>query len=706
MLRNLLTAILCVTLWTGTLVGQTPPATDQSPDVVKVYTELVQTDVMVFDKQGRFVRNLKREDFELRVDGKSQPIGFFDQIQAGSVDEAKKLAAARGVSSPDGKGAPPLDRGRTILFFVDDFHSSATSIFQARRLINQFIERDLGQNDEAEIVTASGQLGFLQQPTDNPTVLKLATERLASRTSMAKDLQRPRMSEYQALQIDRGDRDTLAYFADAIRAENRLAANVEEEVRRRASAILQQASVYSTITLSALESLIKSATAISGRKLLFLISDGFFIDTRNSDTTARMRLVTSAAARAGVVIYSIDARGLIATLNDASVERAVDTTGRLSRGEQGEIGASQDVLNAVAQDTGGRALFDRNDLYTAVDNGLKETASYYLLAWRPQRESDKNSKFRRLEVSVLGRPDLTVRLRKGFYDLEPEPATRTKATDKSGAEEVAQTELRKALMTPHPERGLPISIDARYLNTTRNTFALTSSIEIPGEFVAPAASAADGSQFEVIGAVFTDRGEVGDRFTQRLGRKPSADSAPRDLSYSHTTNLGPGLYQVRFAVRDLASGQIGTANRWIEIPDLSNRNLALSTLLLGERQNPADVTAASTSNNLASVPLSVSHRFKRNSYLRYVIFTYNASRSNDGQFDVAAQIFVLREGQPLATTALRKMPTDNVDDPARVAYAAELPLEGFPSGQYLLRFVVIDRISKTSASQQARFSIE
>ncbi|HXI24811.1 MAG TPA: VWA domain-containing protein [Pyrinomonadaceae bacterium] len=704
MLRNSLTTILCFALCVGMVVGQTPASSNQSPDVIKVYTELVQTDVMVFDKQGRFVKNLKREDFELRVDGKAQPIGFFDQIEAGSVDETRQLAAARGESAPSGKSALPLDRGRTVLFFVDDLHLSATSIFQARRLINQFVERDLGQNDEAEIVTSSGQLGFLQQPTDNRTVLRLATERLNSRTSMVKDLQRPHMSEYQALQIDRGDRDVMAYFVAELLAENRMMGNVEEEVKRRASAILHQAASYSTITLSALESLTKSCATISGRKLLFLISDGFFIDTRNSDTTTRMRMVTTAAARAGVVIYSIDARGLIATLDDASDKKPIDS--RLSRGGQGEIGASQDILNAVAQDTGGRALFDRNDLYTAVDNGLKETASYYLLGWRPQRESE-SSKFRRLEVSVVGKPDLTVRLRKGFYDLEAPAAERAKpATDKAATEEAAQKKLREALMTPHPERGLPLSIDTRFLNTAGQTFALTSSIEIPGDFVAPSSPTADGAQFEVVGAVFTDRGEVGDRFTLRLGRKPASDESLHDLSYSHTTNIGPGLYQVRVAVRNLATGQIGTANKWIEIPDLSKGSLTLSSLLLGERDTSIAVTATSPADNLASVPLSVSHRFKSGSFLRYVVFIYNASRAINAQFDCAAQVIVLREGQPVATTTLKKIATDNAVDPSRLAYAAELPLEGFHSGQYLLRFVVIDRLARTSALQQARFSIE
>ena len=705
MFRDKLISILFLFLSAGIVAGQTPPARDQSPDVIKVYTELVQTDVMVFDKQGRFVKNLKREDFELRVDGKPQPISFFDQVQAGSVNETRQLAAARGESLPSGNNTSPLDRGRTVLFFVDDLHLSATSIEQARRLITQFIERDLGQNDEAEIVTSSGLLGFLQQPTDNQTVLRLATERLNSHSSTVKDLQRPRMSEYQALQIDRGDRDVLAYFVAEMLAENRMMGNVEEEVHRRASAILHQASSYSTITLSSLEGLIKSCSTIPGRKLLFLISDGFFIDTRNSDTTSRMRLVTSAAARAGVVIYSIDARGLIATLEDASVDRAVDTSGRLSRGGQGEIGASQDVLNAVAQGTGGRALFDRNDLYAAVDNGLRETVGYYLLAWRPQRDSDRSTKFRRLEVSVVGKSDLTVRVRKGFYDLEPDAETKARViTEKPGAEEAAQTELRKALMSPHSERGLPISIDARYLNSTGNTFALTSSIEIPAELVATATT--ETVQFEVVGAVFNDRGEVGDRFTQRLGRKPSPDESSHELSYSHTTKLGPGLYQVRVAVRDLTTGQIGAANRWVEIPDLNKSTLALSSLWLGERQTSVAVSGTSPSDNLASVPLSISHRFRHGSFLRYVVFIYNAARAADGQFDVAAQVIVLREGQPVATTTLKKIPTDNVDHPSRLSYAAELPLENLPAGQYRLRFIVIDRVSKKSATQQARFYIE
>src|SRR6187397_3547851 len=101
---------------------QTPtPSPTPKDDVVRVYTELVQTDVMVFDKGGKFVNNLTAKDFELRVDGKPRTIQGFEQIAAGS-DEESQLAAARGATTINLKRPVPLDRGRIVFFYIDDFH--------------------------------------------------------------------------------------------------------------------------------------------------------------------------------------------------------------------------------------------------------------------------------------------------------------------------------------------------------------------------------------------------------------------------------------------------------------------------------------------------------------------------------------------------------------------------------------------------------
>jgi VWFA-related protein len=713
---TLFASLLLCAVTAGAQTPDNPKRPNQEDDVLRINTELVQTDVMVFDKQGRFVKDLKRENFELRIDGKPRPIGFFDRIQAGTSSEEAQLAAARGASSTNaGKnGLAPLDRGRPVFFFIDDLHMSTSSLNQARKLLTRFIDQNLKQNDEAEIATASGQLGFLQQLTDNKTVLRTAIGRLLARNGAAKDLQRPPMSEYQALQIDRGDRDTLGFFADQLIFENRMLGrtSAEDEVRRRAAMMLEQAAFYTTTTLSSLDDLIRSCAKLPGRKIIFFISDGFLIDTRHSDTTERMKVVTSAAARSGAVIYSIDARGLIATLADASTPSGVDTTGRLSRGGLGEISSSQDGLNALAHDTGGRALFNTNDLHLAVDNGLQETSNYYLLAWRPEPDANRGAKFRRLEVSLVDRPDLTVRVRRGFFDLEPPANAKGKESPEQKAQaQTAEAKLRKAIMAPVPAKEIPLSLSLNYIDTADKGASLTISMMIPGEFLSFGSDDKRSAQVDLAGALFTDRGLSTAHFGERVTLNTltaSAGDTHRELTYSHTIFLTPGLYQIRAAVRDVKTEHVGSANAWIEIPDLSNGKLALSSLLLGQRPRPEPANAAvPVSSATDKVRLSIDRRFSRDSFLRYVVFIYNATRAPATQSpDVVVQLQVLREGQPVATTALKTVPLDGAQDRQRLSYAAELPLDGFPTGRYVLLFTAIDRIAKTNASQQIRFEIE
>src|SRR5947207_3117897 len=206
-----LSAIACVLSFSA-FAQQRP-----GDDVVRVNTELIQTDVMVFDKQGAFVDGLKRDQFVLKVDGKPRDILFFDRIIAGSHNEESQLAAARGVTSSARNGGPvPLDRGRTVMFFLDDLHLSAPSINYVREMLKRFVEREMGQNDEAAIATASGQLGFLQQISSNKAVITAATERLRYHQSMSSLAGDPPMTEYQALLIQQHDSDVLGFFVDAL----------------------------------------------------------------------------------------------------------------------------------------------------------------------------------------------------------------------------------------------------------------------------------------------------------------------------------------------------------------------------------------------------------------------------------------------------------------------------------------------------------
>src|SRR5256714_11988356 len=317
-----------------------PAPAQQKPDeVVRVDTVLVQTDFMVFDKQGNFVDNLKRDQFVLKVEGKQREISFFDRLAAGSRSEEAQLAAARG-SGANGPGVPvPLDRGRTVMFFIDDLHLSPGSVSYTRRMLKQFVDQQMKQNDQAEIASTSGQLGFLQQLTDNKTVLISAANRLRSLQATLQTAEYPPMTEYQALVIEQHDTELLNFFVEElIKREGALPREQAAEIiRERASALLVDGSEITTRSFSTLKGFINLASALPGRKIVFFVSDGFLVDEKRSYNLTRLRQITQAAARSGVVIYSLDARGLGAGLPDASRPMMADSSGVLLRVNGGEV---------------------------------------------------------------------------------------------------------------------------------------------------------------------------------------------------------------------------------------------------------------------------------------------------------------------------------------------------------------------------------
>ena len=147
----LLLTALCVQ---GQAQNPTQSQQQQADDVLRIKTELVQSDVMVFDKQGHFVDGLRPEQFELTVDGKPQPISFFEQVKAGSYKETAQLAAATNNSAPSEKTMPTNDsRGRTIVFFIDDLHLSLDSLARTRKTLAHFIENEMNDNDRVAIAT-------------------------------------------------------------------------------------------------------------------------------------------------------------------------------------------------------------------------------------------------------------------------------------------------------------------------------------------------------------------------------------------------------------------------------------------------------------------------------------------------------------------------------------------------------------------------
>ncbi|HYP53516.1 MAG TPA: VWA domain-containing protein [Pyrinomonadaceae bacterium] len=695
------------------------PAPAQDEDVVRVEAELVQTDVMVFDKQGKFVDGLRPEDFELKVDGKPQPVSFFERVVAGSVDEDAQLAAARGgrtrsTSTSPGAAPKPLDRGRVVVFFVDDLHLSPSSVKSARDTLLKFVNEQMGQNDQAVVASASGQIGFLQQLTGDKAVLRRAVSMLNYRAFNVRDMERPPMSAHQALAVERRDPHVVDFYVDALLRETpTLRRDIAENmVSMRANQIITQSNAVAVNTLATLESLVRSSAQMPGRKVAFFVSDGFFVTSRDGTLRDRMRRISDAAARSGVVIYSMDARGLTSGLHDASSDEAFDPAGRLATLHVGERNALQEPLFVLANDTGGRALVNTNALDVSLTRALKETSVYYLLAWRPEGVAPQRSaKFRRIEVSVKGRPELKVMVRRGLFDGPPPPAAearrergREKPNERPNANP-ADEAMMAAIRAVFPQNALPTAVSVGYASAPTQAAVLTATIEVDDaalEYFEQKAVA------DVLGAVYDAEGKPVSTFKQQLSVNAPRDAGGprRRVSYSQQLTLPPGLYQVRVAARDARSGRVGSANEWVEIPDFSRGRLVLSSIFIGEKAAeaapPAGAPAGATP---PPVLVSGDRRFARDSRLRFLLHIYNAAPGPPGP-DVALQVQVFRDDQPVVTTPLRKINTEGFTDTKRIPYAAELNLDSLPAGRYLLKVSAIDRLAKTAATQQTDFTVQ
>src|ERR1044072_3685559 len=329
-------AVVCALL-TPSLAAQTKPAPDQG-DVIRVSTELVQTDVMVFDKDGRFVDGLKPEQFSLKIDNKPTPISFFERVTTGKPEAAANSQHSK--SSPAATGSTSnlisIIRGRTVIFFVDDFPLGADGLARARKALLEFIDNGMADNDQVAIVSSSGQIGFLQQFTADRYALRSAVARLNFRGQPSRqDMFKPPMSEYMAMKIRDGDSSALSYYVSEMMKQECTKSTdggttcymsisaMRQLVLDRARQIGFQTTPDTFNTMALIEGLMKTLAQLPGRKLMFLISDGFYLDEHTGASRSKLRKITDAAGRAGVVIYTLDARGIISENIDVTNQNRI-----------------------------------------------------------------------------------------------------------------------------------------------------------------------------------------------------------------------------------------------------------------------------------------------------------------------------------------------------------------------------------------------
>jgi VWFA-related protein len=398
--------------------------TKSDDDVVRITTNLVQVDVVV-TKNGKPVKDLKAEDFEIFEDGKLQTITSF--VYVSNVSNAAGATSATSAKDPntpfDPNSPPPVPTEiapRRIAFVVDDYGLSASSIAAVRRQLRKFIDEKLTPNDLIAIVLTSRVRRESPHLTNDKGRINQAWEQVkfnqCSRVGMKP---MPQVGAEPA-----GCGMSVASFDDSI-SSLRAVVTALGQVPGRKSMI-----VFSNDTpLREEEKLARGSSSV----ITAGPDDSTSDDSRNYN--ARLRRLSEMAIRSSVVIYGIDAGGLQTTsltAGDMTPPRAAGSeANRLFVTQLGNrskmIQSRREGADKLAKATGGFLVKDQNDFQ--FDKILEDQSGYYLIGYRPSTETFKKSFHKiRARVKLSGHE---VRTRSGFFGVSEEEAKRLKEkTDK------------------------------------------------------------------------------------------------------------------------------------------------------------------------------------------------------------------------------------------------------------------------------------
>lgn len=411
MLRTILAGALLV------LAQQSSP-----PQPFRTATELVEVDVRVLDRDGRFVTTLTADDFELMENGAPRPIDVLYLVSGGNAVVVSSPSAADSTAS----NVPHTGVShQTWIFVFDVTHLSPAGLTRTRDAVRAFIGDKFRDGDLGGVVGERGMVNNGLTSSREELEQAVTAVRLpGGRRELVRDLREwPRLrDELEALQIAGNDRDVLRAaiiracaddpsFCNPQRRGADPEAQIEMMLMENARRIARDIRTATLETIGTLTGLTRGLAAVPGPKTVVLLSEGFV----SRELESNVQAVVGRAAAAGARFYTVDARGLarggIAEMIDA--ERADSTIGALGSGQD----LHSDGTTALAIDTGGFAIRNENNFGRALDLIAEDSRTYYVLGYRPANVA-YDGKYRRIDVRVK-RPGLKVRARRGYLAVAP-----------------------------------------------------------------------------------------------------------------------------------------------------------------------------------------------------------------------------------------------------------------------------------------------
>ncbi len=526
---------------------------------------LVLVPVVVRDGQGRAIGDLTKDDFQLFDKGKPQTIASFTVMKRGSappVGPPPAAAETAGVAiTPQSQPNAPE---RYVAYLFDDLNIEFADLALVKKAATRQITNGLQVSDRAAIYTTSGQTSL--DFTDNKTKLAEAVDQIRVRPLYQHPgRQCPDLSYYMAdLIVNRNDQqafqaatqETLACMNLDPSKELSMAQQMAQAAARQELTIGEQGT---RVTLGVIKNVIRRMTAMPGQRLIVIASPGFLAQT--NEAIGDKADILDLAARANVMINSLNARGLFTTEMDASQQGASSAAAQrlISQYYRESAIATEDVLAELADGTGGTFFHNSNDLNEGFARVAAAPDVSYVLGFSPPALKPDGS-FHRLKISLASRKGASIQARRGYYALK----------HSRNAEEDAKADIEDAVFSREEMRDIPVDLQTQFFKPDAATAKLTVLAKI--DLRRLRYKKLDGrneDELMVVSVLFDTNGNYVKGITKTVSMKLRDETLARlasGITVKTNFDVKPGTYIVRLVVRDAEGQAMAAQNGAVEIP--------------------------------------------------------------------------------------------------------------------------------------------
>jgi VWFA-related protein len=522
--------------------AQTPPKSPVAEPkelVLKATTRLVQISVIVQNHKGEPVTDLKKEDFQVKDNGKPENISVFNVSSSSMTalpQPAQKLPPNIFTNSLEQRPGTPAN---ITIILLDSLNTKWEDQAQSRMQVIKYLQT-IHPEDRIGIYTLGAGLKVLHDYTSD-------SSDLIARLGKYRGQILPDLSASEQPTID----------PDMV-ALNRWMSGGGASGAERDFYMINRVKG----TLKAIEFIANNLANVPGRKNLIWMSGGFPLDIgfdslQHFSDPSRTQYVFNeemdscvrAVNNANLAIYPVDARGLMVDKRFSAENRTID----MSPGKGFGVDVkNQQTMQELASRTGGRAYVNTNDLKKAIGDAVNDGRVVYTIGYYPSSEAF-DGKFHKLDVKVVDRSGLNLRYRKGYFDT-PETPSDTK---------LAQTELRDAVWSPLEATGMNLVVALKPDQANPAQLNVLVKIDPQGISLEPQGDRWAG-RLDILFVQKNDKGKqfggVDETVSLNLS-KPNFDKLSKEgLIFRKSVLMDPQAKLLRVVVRDAPSGTLGSVS--------------------------------------------------------------------------------------------------------------------------------------------------